>query len=66
MSEKITVYERPTCSKCREADKLLRSHDVDFEKVNYYIKPLTAKMLQELFSKLALPARGISSTSEAN
>ncbi|MBK7836685.1 MAG: hypothetical protein QG625_4353 [Cyanobacteriota bacterium erpe_2018_sw_39hr_WHONDRS-SW48-000098_B_bin.30] len=65
MSEKITVYERPTCSKCREADKLLRSHDVDFEKVNYYIKPLTAKKLKELLGKMDLPARAILRTSEA-
>jgi hypothetical protein len=31
-SMKITVYEKPTCTKCREMDRLLRENGVDFEK----------------------------------
>jgi glutaredoxin len=42
MKDKITVYERPTCSKCREMAKLLKEAGVDFDKINYYVEPLSA------------------------
>lgn len=64
MSEKITVYEKPTCSKCREMDKLLRETGVDYEKINYYVKPLTQKKLKELLAKMKLSARELLRTSE--
>ncbi|PYS68344.1 MAG: arsenate reductase, partial [Acidobacteria bacterium] len=48
MTHNITVYEKPTCTKCREMDKFLREKGVDFSKVNYYIEPLTKKKLTEL------------------
>ena len=51
MKDKITVYERPTCSKCREMAKLLKDAGVDFEKINYYIEPLSATKIAELLKK---------------
>ena len=65
MSEKITVYEKPTCSKCREMDKLLRESGVDYEKINYYVQPLTETKLRELLGKMKMPARDLLRTSEA-
>ena len=64
MKDKITVYEKPTCTKCREMDRLLRESGIDFEKVNYYIAPLTEKKLRELLVKMNLPARALLRTSE--
>lgn len=64
MKENITVYEKPTCSKCREMDRLLRESGIPFEKVNYYIAPLTKKKLRELLAKMKLPARALLRTSE--
>jgi arsenate reductase len=65
MDDKITVYEKPTCSKCREVDRLLRASGVAFEKINYYIEPLTEEKLRELLSKMQLRPRDILRTSEA-
>ncbi|MFA7336844.1 MAG: arsenate reductase (glutaredoxin) [Candidatus Obscuribacterales bacterium] len=65
MTGKITVYERPTCSKCREMAKLLKDAGVDFEKINYYIEPLSATKIAELLKKMDLPARSLLRTSEA-
>lgn len=65
MSDKITVYEKPTCSKCRELDKLLRERGVDYKKVNYYIEPLSEDKLKELLKKMNLGPRDIMRTSEA-
>lgn len=38
---------------------------MDFEKVNYYIKPLTEKKLRELLKKMRLAPRDLLRTSEA-
>jgi arsenate reductase len=54
MKDQITVYERPTCTKCREMDRFLRESGVDFSKVNYYIEPLSKKKLTELIKKMKL------------
>jgi arsenate reductase (glutaredoxin) len=45
-------------------DKLLRESGVPFEKVNYYIKPLTKKKLSELLRKLNMSPRDLLRTSE--
>jgi len=55
MKDKIVVYEKPTCTKCREMDKVLRESGVDYERINYYIQPLGAAKLQDLLKKLAIP-----------
>lgn len=64
MSDEITVYEKPTCTKCREMDKLLRERGVAFEKVNYYIEPLSKKKLTELVRKMGIKPRELLRKSE--
>jgi len=64
MSDQITVYEKPTCTKCREMDKFLRERGVDFSKVNYYIEPLSKKKLKALLGKMKLSPRDILRKSE--
>ncbi|CAN5448763.1 arsenate reductase (glutaredoxin) [soil metagenome] len=65
MQDKITIYERPTCSKCREMAKFLKEAGVDFEKINYYIEPLSQAKISELLKKMNMPARALLRTSEA-
>ena len=45
-------------------DRLLRESGVDFEKVNYYLEPLTKKKLTELIGKMNISARELLRTSE--
>lgn len=59
MSEKIVIYQKPTCSKCRATLALLNESGEQFESVNYYETPLTAEQLQELLRKLNLSVRDI-------
>src|SRR5262245_32949635 len=61
---KITVYEKPTCTKCREMDRLLRENGIDFEKVNYYIEPLSEAKLADLVRKMGIKPRDLLRTSE--
>jgi arsenate reductase len=46
-------------------DRLLRESGVSFEKVNYYIKPLTKKKLTELIGKMKIKPRDLLRTSES-
>ncbi len=59
MTEKLTIYYKPTCSKCRVALDILSESDKVFERVNYYETPLTVMKLRELIQKLAIPVRGL-------
>lgn len=59
MEDKIVVYEKPTCTKCREADRLLRESGVDFSKVNYYIEPIGEEKLRELIRKMGIAPRDL-------
>jgi len=64
MSDQITVYEKPTCTKCREMDRFLRESGVDFSKVNYYLEPLGQKKLKELIEKMKIAPRDLLRKSE--
>jgi arsenate reductase len=64
MSSEITVYEKPTCTKCRELAKFLTERGVDFDRVNFHIDPLTAEQITELLAKANLRPRDVLRTSE--
>jgi arsenate reductase (glutaredoxin) len=64
MSDQITVYEKPTCTKCREMDRFLRESVVDFDKVNYYLEPLSEMKLRELIKKMGISPRELLRKSE--
>lgn len=64
MKDTITVYEKPTCTKCREMDRFLRESGVDFSKVNYYLEPLGNQKLKELISKMKITPRDLLRKSE--
>ena len=51
---KITVYEKPTCTTCRKVANALQEKGVEFEKVNYYIKPFTKTKLQSQLKKMKI------------
>jgi arsenate reductase len=59
MKNSIVIYQKPTCSKCRETLALLRESGAEFEAVNYYEEPLTVEHLSELIDKLGLRPRDI-------
>lgn len=54
MAEKIVVYEKPTCTTCRKLNKLFEENGIAYEKVNYFIEPLTEEKLRELLKKAKL------------
>jgi arsenate reductase len=65
MSDRIVVYQKPTCSKCRATLALLENSGKEFDAVNYYEVPLTVEQLRELIDKLGLPVRDILRSEES-
>jgi arsenate reductase len=59
MNKKLTVYQKPTCSKCRTTLRLLKEHGVDFEAIDYYEIPFSEAGLRKLLKKLGLTARDV-------
>jgi arsenate reductase len=58
--KKVTVYEKPTCTTCRKVAKELKGQGIDFEKVNYYIKPFSKSKLKTLLRKMNMkPAEAV-------
>ncbi len=52
MQHKITIYEKPTCSTCRNVMKAFQAHGIDFEAINYIIDPIPASKLKEIVEKV--------------
>jgi arsenate reductase len=57
--DKITVYQKPTCSKCMTAVKILKERGADFEAIDYYEAPLDSEELAGLIAKLGIPVRDL-------
>ena len=63
--QKITVYQKPTCTTCRNVYKALEESGVDFEAVNYYTDPLSKTKLTELIKKMGIKASDLFRAREA-
>jgi arsenate reductase (glutaredoxin) len=61
----IVVYQKPTCSTCRQVYAALRASGVDFEAVNYYTDPIPRKKLVELLGKMGMSPRDLLRRREA-
>jgi arsenate reductase len=61
---KITIYQKPTCTTCRQVYNALKESGVDFDAVNYYLEPIPKAKLQELLKKMGLKARDLLRTKE--
>ena len=62
--DKLTVYQKPTCSKCRETLALLREAHANFVTVDYFATPMSAATLRRLLQKLGLAPRELLRTGE--
>lgn len=59
MGDKITIYQKPTCSKCRDALSILKESGREFDSINYYDDRLTVEVLRELVRKLGISVRDL-------
>jgi arsenate reductase (glutaredoxin) len=60
----ITIYQKPTCTTCRQAVQVLKESGQPFEAINYYEKRFTKTQLKALLTKAGLQARDVLRTKE--
>ena len=56
---RITIYQKPTCSTCRETVKLVQASGQPYDTVNYYERPFTKAELKNLLKKAGLTPKDI-------
>src|SRR5215467_2333281 len=60
----ITIYQKPTCTTCRQVYAALKESGVDVDSVNYYTDPISKAKLRELLKKMGLKPRELLRTKE--
>lgn len=56
MNSSITVYEKPSCTACRNLSKLLAGEGIEFESVEYHVTGLEEDEIRDLLSKAGITA----------
>ncbi len=64
MTDRLVVYEKPTCTTCRNLARLLQDEGIDFERVDYFVEPIPRERLVELLRKAGLGPRDVLRTRE--
>jgi arsenate reductase len=62
---KITIYQKPTCTTCRQVHAALKESGVDFDAVDYYLDPIPKAKLKDLLRKMGMKPRDLLRTKEA-
>lgn len=60
----MKVYEKRTCTTCRNLAALLEEEGIEFDRVDFHVEPLTAEELRVLVAKTGRPARELFRTRE--
>lgn len=53
--KKVTVYQKPACTTCRQLMRILSEKEIHFNAVDYYIHPFTKPVLKALLVKMNVP-----------
>jgi arsenate reductase len=60
----IVIYQKPTCTTCRQVHAMLKDSGVDFDTVDYYVDPIPKPRLLELLNKMQIAPRQLLRTKE--
>ena len=52
MKAKIIIYQKPTCTTCRQTMAILREAGIDFDSIDYYLEPIGKTRLKKLLTKM--------------
>jgi arsenate reductase len=61
---KVVIYQKPTCTTCRQVYTALKESGVPLDSVDYYLEPLSKTKLKELLRKMGIGARNLLRTRE--
>ncbi len=56
---RITVYQKPTCTTCKQVYHALKDSGVAFDAIDYYLNPIPKTKLKELLKKMGLTAKDL-------
>jgi len=57
--EPLTVYEKRTCTTCRNLAELLAERGIDFDRVEYHVEGLPEDKLRDLLRKAGVGPRDV-------
>ncbi|HSA62788.1 MAG TPA: arsenate reductase (glutaredoxin) [Nitrospiraceae bacterium] len=60
----ITIYQKPTCTTCRQAVQMLKDSGKPFTTINYYEQSFTKGQLKSLLKKAGLSPKDVLRTKE--
>lgn len=60
----IVIYQKPTCTTCRQVYAALKDSNVDFDAVDYYTDPIPKSKLKELLRKMQMKPAALLRTRE--
>lgn len=60
----IVIYQKPTCTTCRQVHAALKESGVNFDTVNYYVEPIPRLKLIELIRKMRIAPRELLRTKD--
>jgi len=55
----LTIYQKPTCSTCRDAMRRLHDAGIDFDAINYIIEPPSRAVLAGLIAAMGIAPRDL-------
>ena len=55
----VTIYQKPTCTTCRQVYAALKESGVALESINYYLEPIPKTKLTELLRKMGMKPRDL-------
>jgi arsenate reductase len=55
----LTVYEKPTCTTCRNLRAMLTERGIPFEAIDYHRTGFSESQLRELLSKMGVAPRSV-------
>ncbi len=61
---RLVIYQKPTCTTCRQVYHALKESGVAFEAVDYYTDPIPRDKLADLLRKMHLRPRDLLRTKE--
>jgi len=61
---KIVIYQKPTCTTCRQVYAALKESGVPLESVDYYLDPIPKSKMKELLKKMGMKPRDLLRTKE--
>ena len=61
----MTVYQKPTCTTCRQVHSILTENGASFNAIDYYVDPIPKAKLKELIRKMGITAEALLRKKEA-